>query len=435
MNLTHNNHKQNLPYSSTTISLIKNSQVSGFYDHNLNNFILKYNENNLNNKNITSVTTTAPASATATPTNVTVLAIGNKDKANLGSQTSFEHLTEYNNNLNSQINKFNNKNQSILNLKKATMCTTLTEFDALQQDCVNKKSSLVSKGTEYLGGINILTPVKAHNNTISISNHKVSATAATAKGFSSSFSGNYTNTFVSKYIKSFSKFNIEIATSQYLVYNFNNKQKIISNITSILKNSFYSMYSIISRPVLNITPNKITINLFFFVSRNKNRRQTGSSYNNLKFLSTNHKQLQFLCINLSKYLKKPVELELTRLYYPYNDSQILANSIGLLSKNIRNRFRTLVDNTFNFSKIKNPTKMIMLKKSRISILPSFLTGIKIRLGGRLLSQKVVPRFTVQTFQEGSLARTKANVVTSSRFTHKNKRGTFSITVSVGQGFF
>ena len=195
------------------------------------------------------------------------------------------------------------------------------------------------------------------------------------------------------------------------------------------------MYSIISRPVLDINPNKITIKLFFFVSRNKNRRKTGSSYNNLKFLSANHKQLQFLCNNLSKYLKKPVELELIKLYYPYNDSQILANSIGLLSKNIRNRFRTLVDNTFNFSKIKNPTKLIMLKKSRISILPSFLTGIKIRLGGRLLSQKVVPRFTVQTFQEGSLARTKANVVTSSRFTHKNKRGTFSITVSVGQGFF
>lgn len=60
MNLTHNNQKQNLPYSGTTISLIKNSQVSGFYDHNLNNFILKYNENNLNNKNITSVTTQHP---------------------------------------------------------------------------------------------------------------------------------------------------------------------------------------------------------------------------------------------------------------------------------------------------------------------------------------------------------------------------------------
>ena len=205
------------------------------------------------------------------------------------------------------------------------------------------------------------------------------------------------------------------------------------------------MYSIVSRPMLQITPNKIIINLFYFVSRNKTRRQIGSSYSSLKFLSNNQKQLQHLCTNLSKCLKKPVELELVRLYYPYNDSQILANSIGLLSKNIKNRFRTLVDNTFNFSKIKNPAKMgafpsaglpaALGKKTRISILPSFLTGIKFRLGGRLLSQKVVPRFTVQTFQDGSLARTKANIVTSSRFTHKNKRGTFSITVSVGQGFF
>ena len=468
MNLI-NNQKQILPYSGTTMSSIKNSQVSGFYDHNLNTFILKYIENNLNNKNISSVSSStatilpqsdkfegsiggAKIQSFASPylnrdseanQNKGGNGIGRTKYINLGSQTSFEHLTEYNNNLNSQINKFNNKNQIILNLKKVTMCSTDTESE--QQNYINKKSTLISKGTEYLGGINILTPVKVKYNTIPLSDKG-------SGGLSSSLSntnigtitkGNRKNKFkinmdtiVSTYLKSFSKFNIDIATSQYLVYNFNNnKQKIISNITSILKNSFYSMYSIISRPVLDITPNKIIINLFFFVSRNKNRRQMGGSYNNLKFLSTNHKQLQFLCINLSKYLKKPVELELIRLYYPYNESQILANSIGLLSKNIRNRFRTLVDNTFNFSNIKNPTKMIMLKKPRISILPSFLTGIKIRLGGRLLSQKVIPRFTVQTFQEGSLARTKANIVTSSRFTHKNKRGTFSITVSVGQGFF
>ena len=469
------NQKQILPYSGTTISSIKNSQVSGFYDHNLNTFILKYNENNLNNKNITSVSSSTaslydkvegsigllPAPKPTGPTIPQVEQVGERKniKAFGGSQTSFEHLTLYNKNLSSQFNKFNNKNQIILNLKKVTMCTTDTESEQQQNKISTKapKSTLISKGTEYLGGINILTPVKVNNNTISISDkgyggispHPATEWKSGGEGSLSNtnigafeIKGNRTNKFnvnmdtiVSKYLKTFSKFNINIATSQYLVYSFNNKQKIISNITSILKNSFYFMNSIISRPVLDITPNKIIINLFFFVSRNKNRRKVGNSYNNLKFLSANHNQLQFLCINLSKYLKKPVELELIRLYYPYNDSQILANTIGLLSKNIRNRFRTLVDNTFNFSKIKNPTKMIMLKKPRISILPSFLTGIKIRLGGRLLSQKVVPRFTVQTFQEGSLARTKANIVTSSRFTHKNKRGTFSITISVGQGFF
>ena len=510
------NQTQNLPYSGTTQSSLKNSKVSGYYDHSLNTFILKCKKNNLNNQNIYSVSLPIagdPAeggkkkntnnfiplhsSQPPVPTAASTMGVVSTVKVS-PSETSFKHLTVYSNNLNSQFSKFNNKNQIILNLKKVAMCTVETELEQANQNILrplpfasnlpalqwaegsvkalpsplsvavavavkggrkvtlggaeapqNKKSTLISKGTEYLGGINILTPVKINNNTTRSPFYLPTLPIA---GWGEMIRPNVgqsgkTNPklnmdiTISKYLKSFGspqleKFNLDIATSQYLVYNFNNsKQKLISNITSILKNSFYSMYSLISRPVLDITPNKIIINLFFFVSRNKNKRQIGNSYNNLKFLSKNHKQLQILCSNLSKYLKKPVELELIRLYYPYNDSQILANTIGRLSKNIRNRFRSLVDNTFNFSKIKNPTKLIMAKKPRISILPSFLTGIKIRLGGRLLSQKVIPRFSVQTFQEGSLARTKANIVTSSRFTHKNKRGTFSVTVSVGHGFF
>ena len=56
MDLINNNQKQILPNLGTTISSITNSQVSGFFDH--------------------------------------------KHGANLGSQTSFECLTEYNKNLN-----------------------------------------------------------------------------------------------------------------------------------------------------------------------------------------------------------------------------------------------------------------------------------------------------------------------------------------------
>ena len=455
--------------------------------------------------------------------------------------TSFVKLTEYSNNLRSRRSshspapapapeKFTpgNNNQSLLNMKKDSPVSLRETFPQLatggpegetalpsgapgwvgdigHSRGENKNTppsgagspfggettpSLITKGTKYLGGKDILTPVKSNT-------PERKDLSPWPGGFSGGASGSHTTdldtlrrTPETKYFsrgESFSpapeKFTpeTEIATSQYLVYSFNNsKKKIIGNITSILKNSFYSMYSLISRPVLDITPNKITIHLFFFVSSGAggSRRKTGKSsqyptypsgekwgppgenngesspreFSPLRgdFLNSparsgdsgeeNHKQLQILCTNLSRYLKKPVELELVRLYYPYNDSQILANTIGLLSKNIRNRFRSLVDNTFNFSQIKNPTKMITgsgsgEKKPRISILPSFLTGIKIRLGGRLLSQKVVPRFTVQTFQEGSLARTKANFVTSSRFTAKNKRGTFSITVSIGHGFF
>ena len=104
MNLTHNNQKQILPYSGITMSSINNNQVSGFYDHNLNNFILKYNENKLNNKNISFVSSTA-----LTNDNVEgCLSIGRPKKggSNLGSQTSFEHLTDYTNNLNSLDSSF-----------------------------------------------------------------------------------------------------------------------------------------------------------------------------------------------------------------------------------------------------------------------------------------------------------------------------------------
>ena len=267
MNLTHNNQKQILPYSGITMSSIKNSQVSGFYDHNLNKFILKYNESKLNNKNITFVSSTAlhaSASAGSVDSGVVEGFLGLSAKKvgpNLGSQTSFEHLTEYNYNLNSQFNKLNNKNQIISNLKKMTVCTTDTEFE--QQKDMNKKSTLISKGTEYLGGINILTPVKIKNNTVSISNKITHLSHSTFQspaqnpnplglvewsevkgGFSSSLTKDTSNigalanegyrksqikvnmnTFVSKYLKSFSKFNLDIATSQFLVYKFNNNKR------------------------------------------------------------------------------------------------------------------------------------------------------------------------------------------------------------------
>ena len=428
-----------------------------------------------------------------------------KNGSNLGSEKSFKHLREYKNFLNSQFTNLNNKNNLILSLKNATLSTAVDRSFGSVNSCPSQTTDLtknwINSEIRAVPNINVLDPINNSPSAKSMPGPAGIYQPGPGRDFPEYAPGKIKNKFsilginqvypgaiqggkntfhfnmdttISKHLKTLSptkgpdlplKFNSDIATSQYLVYSFNNssascskKNLVPANIVSILKNSFYSMYSIISKPVLDITPNKIIISLFFFLgagrgrSKTKNKRQIGSSGpKNLKFLSSNHNQLQFLCSNLSKYLKKPVELELIRLYYPYNESQILANTIGLLSKNIRNRFRSLVDKTFNFSKIKNPSILqnrgllhqkffgieaatTKQKNKRISILPSFLTGIKIRLGGRLLSQKVVPRFTVQTFQKGSLARSKANIVTSSRFTHKNKRGTFSITVSVGQGF-
>jgi len=232
-------------------------------------------------------------------------------------------------------------------------------------------------------------------------------------------------TNINKYIKSISKYNSETVKYQNIVYQFNNKGiqnssvGINRNVFTLLETTFLSMSSLISKPVIVITPNKVVIQLFYYLNK---------FYSNNKLFNNNDK-LQLLCLNLSKIYKKPVELELDRLHYPYYDSNILSNMIGLISNIVKLRF--IIKKLFTIAKIKKTNKFI----NKYSIIPSYLSGFKIRVAGRLLTQRVVPRLTVKTIQRGTLARGKAQFVDSARFTNKNKRGSFSITVTMGHIFF
>ena len=229
-----------------------------------------------------------------------------------------------------------------------------------------------------------------------------------------------------KYINSISEFKNEIVKYQNIVYQFNKNNKGIQNISvginknvfKLLEYTFLSMSSLISKPIIVFTPNKVIIQLFYYLN---------NSPSNL--LNINNDKLQFLCLNLSKIYKKPVELELDRLHYPYYDSNILSNMIGLISNIVKLRF--IIKYLFSIAKIKKTNKF----SNSSSIIPSYLSGLKIRVAGRLLTQRVIPRLTVKTLQRGTLARGKAQFVDSSRFTHKNKRGSFSITVTMGHVFF
>jgi ribosomal protein S20 len=85
---------------------------------------------------------------------------------------------------------------------------------------------------------------------------------------------------------------------------------------------------------------------------------------------------------------------------------------------------------FKVSKIKNFNKGI---NSRITNnkLPSYLSGIYLKLAGRILTQKIQRRVKSKIIQKGSLARTKARLINTNRFVNKNKKGTFSITIKTG----
>ena len=228
---------------------------------------------------------------------------------------------------------------------------------------------------------------------------------------------------IHRHIRSQIKFNSEIALNSTLVYNFNNNnKKFILN--SLLVNSFLNMGNIISKPVLFITHNKITINLFYYVLESE------KNFN----LINESENLEYLCSFLSTKFNKAVEIDLIRLHHPSLESQILANTIGLMSNNKKVRFRSIVSSLFNNTqiiKLNDSNKESNLRYCK----PSSLVGIKIRLGGRILSQKVIPRFSTFSKQKGAFARTKSDFSTQSRFTDKSRRGSFSYTVSIAHKSF
>lgn len=228
---------------------------------------------------------------------------------------------------------------------------------------------------------------------------------------------------IHRHIRSLIKFNSEIAHNSTLVYNFNNNNKKF-NLNSLLENSFLNMGNVISKPVLFITPNKITINLFYYVLESE------KNFN----LINESENLEYLCSFLSTKFNKAVEIDLIRLHHPSLESQILANTIGLMSNNKKVRFRSIVSSLFNNTqiiKLNDSNKESNLRYCK----PSSLVGIKIRLGGRILSQKVIPRFSTFSKQKGAFARTKSDFSTQSRFTDKSRRGSFSYTVSIAHKSF
>jgi len=81
---------------------------------------------------------------------------------------------------------------------------------------------------------------------------------------------------------------------------------------------------------------------------------------------------------------------------------------------------------FKVSKIKNLKKRFSNNK-----IPSFLSGIYLKLAGRVLTQKTQRRVKSKIIQKGSLARINTGLININRFSNKNKRGVFSITIKTG----
>jgi hypothetical protein len=259
---------------------------------------------------------------------------------------------------------------------------------------------------------------------------------------------------VKRYINVFSKFNSEIATFQNIDYKFSSSHNhSIKNINTILEYLFRKFFALISKPYFDISASTVGLRIFYLlvepkptdnkINKARNKKQnkinkgTGNFVKDLfrRGESFKFKQLELLGNLLIKIFNKPVDFEITKLVKPYNDSTILSKSLGMLSNSIK--YKTILYKFLKKANFKNPKKMFGKTENKSlaglakgNTFPSLLTGIKVRVGGRLLTQSVIPRRTVSIFQRGCLARGKADFVNTARFTNKNKRGSYSITVSV-----
>lgn len=198
--------------------------------------------------------------------------------------------------------------------------------------------------------------------------------------------------------------------------------------TRVIEHFFSPIRALASKPTFTMTSSdssssgsnfvgqdgKVIVNVFYYIS-NKEQALSDSTVNNLGQV-------------LSKLFKRPVELRLVRLHYPYLNSYILAQYIAINS------------NRYNFTRIQRAifNALRAVKASSLhdsagsdQVLPSYITGMKIRVSGRLLTQRSVPRQTVQTAQIGSFLG-QDNVIDSGSYTTKNKKGAFTVKVWISQ---
>jgi Mitochondrial ribosomal protein (VAR1) len=402
--------------------------------------IEKDNNSNLNNSNITILDKTNSV-RTQTERQYYQKKLNDKIEDQIENvKNNSNELIKYENNF--IINKiFNVININKTNQKKIEQTLNsifkLNEFD-YKNEAISNKSNPVE----------ILYTNNKQNRSYYINNYNYNKnTNKDINNYSSKIDYNlHQKPIINQYLKSMSSYNrikkgIFMSYSNIIGFNFNTERnKLITNIYKLLAASFKSMYCLISKPVFVMTPDKIIIQLFYFlfipnilkfkkIFKYKYRYKNGNSYRiksnkylwfkrkrninkqyrkfkkkkfnvriNLRKLSNVvitkvfKDKFQILCHILSRLFKKPVQLDLIRLHYPYNDSNILVNLLAIMINKIK--LRIIFRRLFEKAVIKNLNKIT--GNTNYNIIPAFLSGINIRVAGRLLTHRVVPRKTVKT---------------------------------------
>ena len=290
------------------------------------------------------------------------------------------------------------------------------------------------------------------------------------------------------YLNLLTKFDYNLSTSHYDFFQFKKSNKILfamEKASEFLNLSFLSKGCLISKPVFNIVyshnkglteengfnlsdinskvnkvnsiKTKIIIHLFYYVKTNPyktNSLELNVNTTSLiqspvkdKYITTIFND-KFLYISdyLSKLFKADIEFELVRLYQPYQDSNILVQYLNNNSYN--SKFIKITNKLFkkiniykknlglvpSSQEIKNGNPLNMSLLNEDVSFPSGISGVNIKLAGRSVNEKIIPRFTVKRAQRGNFSRLNTKMIEKSMYTDKSKKGAFNFSVRLSHIF-
>ena len=202
-------------------------------------------------------------------------------------------------------------------------------------------------------------------------------------------------------------------TTTYM-FNKANRTNIMSmqrQAISIIQSFFAKYQSLVGKPVFTVSPDKVIVQLFYYAPT-----ETITSAS-----------IAALGDALTRCWGRTVELRLIRLNHSALDSSIFAQY--LTANGGKYSFNRILD----MLKGSLPTVVSDGSVDDSSVSPaSHITGVKIKLSGRLTTQRSSPRQTVQAGRLGSSAKGQYGLVDYSQHTAKNKLGAFTMKVWISQ---
>lgn len=196
---------------------------------------------------------------------------------------------------------------------------------------------------------------------------------------------------------------------------------------SIIESFFDRSRSILGKPMFTISPEKVIVQLFYY-----SVAETGNN-------SLSNSNIQALGKALTKCFNRYVELRIIRLNHVGLDASILSQ---YLSKNYGKysfaRLLNILSAGFSSSLQQHKTNVLNLDKPY-----SKVTGVEMKVSGRLTTQRSIPRKTVKYGRLGSSIFSPKGEQSSmnnvgmthtdfSQHTSKNKLGAFTVKVWMSQ---